>query len=587
MENGHANDHRRFWVGLSLILAIYVALAGIRYLTPDDLGKRDQERPTSYILDVVQNDNWLCPRDADGGISSKPPMHPWIAAVASHALGGVVRPAWMFPSLLSMLVASVVLYLVGRRRIGWEAALLAATIFLLSHIGAKMMGIVRTDPLFGCVVLLNALAAFRVWERGSGWTLFWIIALVNTMTKGPLGVILALCGLLAVWWERRTGHPTTLPGSLLPGLVFWVVASLGWLLASWWVLGDEVIAEVIGRELMRHAVLGDAGEPAVTRLYMAPFYLLTRFLPWSLLTVAAIVRVIRRPSPDDERRRFDRFLVCWILAGLVIFALVGHQRPNLIFPLVPPSALLAGSMLADVRWLRGARRAFAASCVLGAVLLPILGWVYGVLYPRDPGVRLGLGARRLAQQLREEVGPEFPVAYASAPMALQIHVGVWRRQATIDEALKLLAAPDPAFVAVRGMDRFLEVCERSGITAHPVRRWDDEAQGQSIGIVGNREHLGWYDTMTGWVAPFAITFRGVRPAGGKSYYLDKGGVQINGGSFSVDHDGGGGLDIANLSERPAVLRLTLRQGDRAWREEHSVDGGGTLLLAWPGSGQGP
>jgi 4-amino-4-deoxy-L-arabinose transferase-like glycosyltransferase len=583
MENGHANDRRRFWVGLTLILAIYLALGGIRYFAPDDLGKRDQERPTSYIIDIVQNDNWICPRDAGGGISSKPPMHPWIAAVASHALGGVVRPAWLFPSLLSMLVATGAIYMVGRRRMGWEAALLATTIFLLSHIGAKMMGIVRTDPLFGCVVLLNALAALWVWERGSGWTPFWIIALVNTMIKGPLGVILAFCGLLAVWWERRTGHPRSLPGSILPGMVFWASASLGWLLASWWVLGDEVIAEVIGRELMRHAVLGDAGEPAITRIYQAPFYLLTRFFPWSFFTIAAVVRVIRRPSTDDARRRFDRFLVCWILAGLAIFALVGHQRPSLIFPLIPPSALLAGSVLADLRWLRGTRRPFAAACILAVVVLPILGWVYGVRYPRDPEIRIGLGAKQLARQLQQEVGPEFPIAYASAPMALQVYLGVWRRQATDEEALKLLASPNPAFVAVRDTDSFIEACEQSGIKAHAVHRWDDEEWGQSFGIVGNRERLAWFDPMTGWVAPFAITFRGVRPAGGKSHYLDKGGIQTNGGVFLVGR-GGGGLNVVNLSDRPAVLRLDLRQGDRAWREEHLVRGDGELILAWPRSG---
>lgn len=585
MNVTHASDRRLYWIGLGIVLAIYTSLASIRYFTPDDLGKRDQERPVSYIADVVQNGNWLCPRDALGGISSKPPMHPWIAAVASHAMGGLIRPAWMFPSLLAMLVASLTIYTVGRRRLGWEAALLAATTFLLCHIGVKMVGIVRTDALFGCIVLLNALAALRVWETGRGWTLFWAIALVSTLTKGPLGVILAFTPLLAVWWERGSGHPSPFRRGMLPGMFVWAAGSLGWLLSAWWAFGDEVIREVIGRELLRHAVIGDAGEMAITRFYAAPFYLLSRYAPWSFFTIAAIVRVIRRPAPDPSRRRFDRFLVCWILAGVVIFALVGHQRSNLIFPLVAPSAWLAGSFLADMRWIRGPRRALVTACVLAVTLVPILGVVYGLLYPRDPAIRMGLAAKRMARGLLSDVGPEFPLLYAGAPLGLQLHQGIWRLYGTEEIACDLLGGPHPFFAAVGSKDRFLKSCRTSGVTPHVVRLWEDDASDQSIAIVGNRDRLDWYDPMTGWMAPFAITFRGVRPLGGKSDYLDKAGTLMNGGNFRIEEQGGA-LTIMNRSDRRATIRLELQQGARLWREEHTIEGGDELSLTWPDSTTG-
>ena len=88
MQNGEIESRRLFLWGLALLLATYACLVTIRLATPDDLGMRDQWRVGSYIIDVVQNGNWLCPRDANGAITSKPPMHPWIAAIASHALGG-------------------------------------------------------------------------------------------------------------------------------------------------------------------------------------------------------------------------------------------------------------------------------------------------------------------------------------------------------------------------------------------------------------------------------------------------------------------------------------------------------------------
>lgn len=574
-------DRRKLLLwGLALLLATYACLVTIRLTTPDDLGMRDQWRVGSYILDVVQNGNWLCPRDAHGGITSKPPMQPWIAAMASHLFGGVSRPTLIFPSVLAMLVAALTLYLAGRRVIGWEAALIASMIFLLSHLGPKMIGIVRTDALFACAVLLNALAVLRIWETGKGWTLFWGIAIFNTLVKGPLGVILALSGLFAVVWERRRGHPFPLRRAVWPGCFAWFLVSVGWLFLAWRVFGDEVINEIIGRELLGHAVSGDSGELAILRLYEAPLYLLSRFAPWSLFTIAAIVRVIRRPAADGRRRRFERFLTSWVLLGLAIFSLAGHQRPDLIFPLFAPCAWLAGTTLAGLRWLRGPRRTLVAACLLAVVSLPVLGVVYALHYPGDPDFRTGLESKRIAANLQAEVGPEFPIVYASAPDAMQIFQGIWRHYANDEVACDLLGRDEPAFVAVVRYRSFIERCGQSGADIHVIHRWDGHKAEPSFAVLGNRERLAWYDPMAGWAAPFALVFRGVRPAGGKSYYLGRKGAERGGGRYRVS-EAGGELIVRNRSTARTTLRLDLIQSGRTWREHHPVAAGGEIRLAWP------
>ncbi len=579
------NERRRFWIGLGLLVLIWVAVAGLRYWTPDDLGLRDQERPTSYMLDVYQNGNWLWPRDSWGAVGSKPPLHPWLGALAAFAFGGLIRPAWLFPSLLSMLVGAVTLYVAGRRRMGWTAGVWAGAVFLLSPLGVKMVCLVRSDSLFVCIVLLNALAALRVWERGRGWTLFWLLAILTTLAKGPLGVLLAASGLLAVWWERWSGHAASLRGATLPGFTAWAVVSAGWLLAAWRVHGDEVLLEVLGRELLRHAVVGDYGEPAIANFYHAPFYFLTRFAPWSFLTVAAIVRVIRSPSPDDARRRFDRFLVCWIVASLVLFSFAGHQRGDLIFPLVPASALLTGSVMAGLGWLRGSARTYAVAGIVAVIALGIGAWEYVHYNPANPQLRRGLAAKRLAQELRETVGPDFPLVYSGrygAPLALQIYLGRWSRMARSDEPCELLRGAAPAYVATAGPDALIAECQARGIEIHVLHRWDAGDGRHSLAVVGNREQLGWSDPITGWVAPFAITFRGVRPVAGKSYYVDRRWSTVNGGSFELD-DAGGGIRVENLSQLPATLRLDLRQGERNWIERHEIAPRGELTLRWAGA----
>jgi 4-amino-4-deoxy-L-arabinose transferase-like glycosyltransferase len=79
--------------------------------------------------------------------------------------------------------------------------------------GFKAMGLARTDAVFTLTVTLTAFLAFRSWMLGGGWTWFWLSAALSTLTKGPLGLVFAACGLLACAWERTSGVPSPLRGS--------------------------------------------------------------------------------------------------------------------------------------------------------------------------------------------------------------------------------------------------------------------------------------------------------------------------------------------------------------------------------------
>jgi 4-amino-4-deoxy-L-arabinose transferase-like glycosyltransferase len=578
-QNRSSNGRRIFWVGLGILAAVYAVLVGIRLATPDDLGIRDQGRAASYVIDIVQNGNWLWPRDAYG-LGSKPPFHPWVGAVAAYLLGGVNRLARTLPSMLGVFVSVLALYVFGTRRLGWRAGFLAAAAFLLCPFGAKMVGLIRTDPLFASVVLLNGLAALRAWERSRGWMVFWLVAIVSTLTKGPVGVVIAALGLGAVLWERRSGRPLPSRGSLLPGFLLWAAVGAGWLLWAWSVYGDEVLLEVLGRELFRHAAVGDYGEPALANFHHAPFYLLTRFAPWSLFTVAAIVQAIRRPAADEPRRRLDRFLVCWILGGLVVFGFAGHQRGDLVYPLAAPSALLAGSVMARLSWLRSSARAIALVAVCTVLAVPVAVWEYAIHNPREPMLQRGLALREIGRSVLTEVGPAFPIAYANFPLELQIYEGIWRLDGRGLVGCEYFDASRPAYAVVMDPDRFVASCAEDGIDLTEIYGWHKHRAADAVGIVGNRARLEWADPMAGWITPFELTFHGVRPAGGKSFFIGHTWNPINGGVFVVSQEGGRML-VTNRDPLAATLRLELRQGDRAWIEDHAFAGGETRVVEWP------
>src|SRR5262249_57202466 len=106
---------------------------------------------------------------------------------------------------------------------GRRAWLVGGLACVPSLVGAWQIATAWWDGLFSLTVAGAALAAFRAWMRGGGWTPFWLAAAAATLTKGPLGLLLAAFGLGAVVWERRTGRSKPLEGSHALGIVLFLV----------------------------------------------------------------------------------------------------------------------------------------------------------------------------------------------------------------------------------------------------------------------------------------------------------------------------------------------------------------------------
>ena len=86
------------------IFIAWLAFFLLRLGGPPDLRDFDQERPASYIMDVVQNGNWMCQRDFQNAVSSKPPLYTWLAALTTIPLGRISRFSIYFPNALAVLL---------------------------------------------------------------------------------------------------------------------------------------------------------------------------------------------------------------------------------------------------------------------------------------------------------------------------------------------------------------------------------------------------------------------------------------------------------------------------------------------------
>jgi hypothetical protein len=191
---------------LILVAAIAACIFAIRMMAPPNLLDQDQERPASYVLDVIKNGNWLCQRDWTGDITSKPPLYTWLCAIATQPFGRINLFALYLPGALAGFGIAWLLFHFGRVSFGARSALFGALMSMLTSAGFKEFGLARTDGVFAFMVTGAALLAFKAWMTGRGWTWFWLMTAAATLTKGPLGLVLPAGGLLACVWEKKIGR---------------------------------------------------------------------------------------------------------------------------------------------------------------------------------------------------------------------------------------------------------------------------------------------------------------------------------------------------------------------------------------------
>lgn len=337
----------RRWLWLLPLLTLATIFA-IRVTGPPDFLDKDQSRPIDYIVDAVADGNWVVQRDAGGKITSKPPVYTWLASASTLAFGSN-RFALYLPCGLAMAALALIAYRLARRRLGLTAALAAAMCLALAIDTQKASVLARTDAVFAATVAVAAWLAMLAWERGRGWWLFWVVCGIVSIAKSPAGVLFASGGLLAAWWGRREAGPLQPAGiwrSHAVGVVLFLAIAGGWFAWAVLTLGQPVIDKMLGRELVGHVVANDKGDPLWSTLLHPPLWFFGLFMPWAAATLVALWRLFRHPPVSPRRRRFLRFMACWLLVGLVALCLTPHKRMILSLPMLLPAAVLAGSEIA-------------------------------------------------------------------------------------------------------------------------------------------------------------------------------------------------------------------------------------------------
>lgn len=302
---------------------------------------RDEPRFAEASREMLERGDYVVPRFNGEERFDKPPLAYWLQ-VASFRAFGESDLAARLPSVLAAALTTVVTFAFGRRLYGplaglWAALLLTVSFQMVVHGKAA----VADMPM----VLAFAVALWAGWEGARGrerrwWFLLAAALALGFLAKGPV-IWLALVPVLILAARSGPGRGRLLVWSALAFLL-----SLAAVAAWAWPAIERTDGRYLEVGLGRHvvgrsfaAMEGHGGGGWLAYLAFLPFYGITlfpTFLPGSVF-LPWLVRRLWRREPGD---RASSYLLCAVLAVLLVFTFVSTKLPHYILPAFPALALL-------------------------------------------------------------------------------------------------------------------------------------------------------------------------------------------------------------------------------------------------------
>lgn len=335
--------------GNCLLLILFLGVA----LFATGLGARDLWAPDEpdigeVVREIHLTGSWAVLRDNQELYFEKPPLYPWLAAVASLPAGRPTEFALRLPSSLAALLGLVAMFYLGRGLFGRRTGALAAVVLATTYGYFMEARWAHPDMLWTFLLLMACLAFHRAYRSGGDprWmAVFYLSIGLANLTKGPHGLLIPLLAVIAflaasrdLRFVRRMGWWWGLPLALAP---------VGLWIAAYRSTGEPFPLEALVLRLTHRFTRGEH--------HARPFYhvlisLVVEFFPWVLLLPAAIWQTFPRRGARPDRD--NAYVYSWIMSIFSVFALSVEKRSVYLLPLLPLLALLVARLwdLALMEW---------------------------------------------------------------------------------------------------------------------------------------------------------------------------------------------------------------------------------------------
>ena len=323
---------------------------------------------------MYETQNWVTPQiDYNIPFWGKPPLHTWLSAVSFEAFG-VSEFTARLPHFLVGLIALYLTFNFVRNLFDSRTGLVAALI-LASTLGFIVaIGMVMTEA---SLLLSMALAMVSYWycyihrDRKLNGHLFFVALAIGMLAKGPVAIV--IIGIALVLWTMVNRNLLSAL-KVLPwpsGLLLFLSLTLPWYV---WAeqrtpgfLNYFIIGEHFSRFLesgWQGDLYGSAHDEPKGMIW--PFWLAAAF-PWSFVFIIVAAKQWlgdrKMPKQEASNEPFQSYLICWIVAPMVLFTFAGNVLPIYVLPGFIALAVYIAAYMNSLRWIA------TGSAAMGSILL--------------------------------------------------------------------------------------------------------------------------------------------------------------------------------------------------------------------------
>ncbi len=297
--------------------------------------KPDETLYTHISLEMYKTHHWLVPFHYGKPDFVKPPFVYWMELLGFHLFGKTIFAAkfmiWFIGILTVLCTYGIGLLILNHEKALLASAFLLINFFFFPYSQSDMMDV----PLVFFLVLSIYTFILGI-KKNRWWFLLSGISLgLNTLTKGPVGILLTLIAILfyiIAFKEWKIVKTREFAAAFFLALIFsWIWPFLLFLKGDWGLWFHQfILVENFGKFSERSI----------------PFYILLTGLfsgmaPWSFLLLEGLIDGIRSML---KKCSASLFLLGWTAGVFFIYSLPARKLPHYVLPALPACCLLMAAV---------------------------------------------------------------------------------------------------------------------------------------------------------------------------------------------------------------------------------------------------
>jgi len=282
---------------------------------------------------MLQSGNYIVPTINGDPYYYKPPLYNWVIALSYQLFGEVSEWTTRVPTVVLLFGFCTHIYLIVKRHTDHQvyAAAVALTFLTCGRIlfYDSFLGLI--DIGFSWVAFVLLVKFYEVRDRPSQMVTIYLLAAVSYLLKGFPAFVFLGCGMAAYVIYYREVRALLTKWHLF-GIIL-LVTILGAYYGAYLQYQDPtaVLSPLLHQSTMRTFLYNDLMAVA-THLVMFPLENVYHFLPWSVLTLAAITWLNK---DQKEYNRFSDFMGILFLTNIPVYWVSPGTYPRYLIMLIP------------------------------------------------------------------------------------------------------------------------------------------------------------------------------------------------------------------------------------------------------------